>query len=185
MLLQPYVKACEVLRCPSFPANPSAAGPPDPRGDGGRGYGLNAVLLGDDCQPRTVASLRHSPSQVALIGDSAVPRSAIWVERATAGPWPRGWVGTVSLQDLDQWPSALPPPATIYWGWQTSQVLAPGWGPDLHGGGANFAFADGHARFLRPSEKVIRLIPPPLPGEGLSASAAPEKAGSFPDALLE
>jgi len=184
LLLKPYLKSCAVLRCPSFPVDLASASSLDAGNPSGMGYGLNAVLLGDDCQPRTVTSLRHSPSEVALIGDSAAPRSGIWVERSPAAPWPRGWGAAVTLQELTQWPGELPGSLKLTWGWQTSQALAPGWEPDLHGGGSNFAFADGHARFLRPAAKVIRLAPPTFGSLSLG-TPADDRAGSFPDALLE
>jgi prepilin-type N-terminal cleavage/methylation domain-containing protein/prepilin-type processing-associated H-X9-DG protein len=184
-LLQPYLKSGAVLRCPSFlPEDPSLEwlGLQSYRGSG---YGLNAVLVGDECQPRTVASLRHSPSEVALIGDSAVPWSEIWLERDPAAPWPRGWADAVNLQELDEWPRALPSPAKVYWGWRLNLAEAPTWRPDLHSGGSNFAFADGHAQFLRPSAKVIDLTPAPVRGTAAAGGAADDKAGSFPGALLE
>jgi prepilin-type processing-associated H-X9-DG protein len=185
MLLQPYLKSWAVLRCPSFPADLSPDGRHDPSGYSGSGYGINAVLLADDCQPRSVDSLRHSPSEVALIGDSAVPWSGIWVERAPDAPWPDGWADAVSLLRLDQWSHEVPPPDKMYWGWQLALAPAAGWGPGLHNGGSNFAFADGHAQFLRPSDKVI--LPATLPVISTVTPGRPEdsKAGSFPGALLE
>lgn len=185
MLLQPYLKSWAVLHCPSFPDEVSFLGWANLPGYPGSGYGLNAVLLGDECQPRTVASLRHSASEVALIGDSAVPRSDIWVEHAPAAPWPGGWPAAVSLREMAQWPGTVPSPTTLYWGWQLNPAQAPGWGPDLHGGGSNFAFADGHAHFLRPSQKVILLPPEPALATSTSGRPQGDKAGSFPGALLE
>jgi prepilin-type N-terminal cleavage/methylation domain-containing protein/prepilin-type processing-associated H-X9-DG protein len=175
VLLQPYLKSYAVLRCPSFPADDPSLGWLGLQSYRGSGYGLNAVLAGDECEPRTVASLRHSPSEVALIGDSALPWSDIWLERAPGEPWPRRWADTVSIQELDQWPRDLPPPTNVDWGWELSPDQAPTWRPDLHSGGSNFAFADGHAQFLRPSAKVIRL----------NSGPAGDEAGAFPGALLE
>src|SRR5207248_3812907 len=100
-------------------------------------------------------------------------------------PWPRGWARAVSLHALDEWPRDLPPPTTLYWGWQLSLAQAPTWGPELHSGGSNFAFADGHAQFLRPSRKVIRLTPPPVLRPATLGRPEDDKAGSFPGALLD
>jgi prepilin-type processing-associated H-X9-DG protein len=183
-MLEPYLKSCAVLRCPSFPVE-AALEPPAPGEDPDHGYGLNGVLLGDDCQPRAVTSLIHSPSEVALIGDSAVPRSDLWVEQSAAPVWPLGWGSAVRLQRLEQWPRLLPPPVRISWGWRTDAALAPGWRPDLHGGGSNFAFADGHAQFLRPAAQVIQLTPSPFAAAAASGPPVEDRAGSFPGALLE
>ena len=185
MLLQPYLKSWAVLRCPSFPADLSPAGWHDPSCYSGSGYGINAVLLADDCQPRTVGSLRHSTSEVALIGDSPVPWSGIWVERAPDAPGPDGWADAVSLHGLDQWSHNLPPPDKMYWGWRSALAQAAGWGPEVHSGGSNFAFADGHAQFLRPSDKVILPSALPVVSTVPPGRLEDSQAGSFPGALLE
>jgi prepilin-type N-terminal cleavage/methylation domain-containing protein/prepilin-type processing-associated H-X9-DG protein len=185
MLLAPYLRSCAVLQCPSFPVEQAASAGLGPRGDFSRGYGLNAVLLADDCQPRSLASLQHSTSEVAIMGDSAVPWSGVWAEQAPSARWPGGRIAAISLQQLDQRPEALRPAVKVYWGWETSQALAPGWRPELHGGGSNFAFADGHAHFLRPAGPVVSFTPPSHFGSAASRPTAVEKAGAFPDALLE
>ena len=180
VLLQPYLKSETVLRCPSFPADVPLLGLLGLTYRGS-GYGLNAVLVGEECEPRTVASLHHAPSEVALVGDSSVPWSDIWLERNPGSPWPRQWADAVSLRELDEWPRALPPPNSVYWGWQVSQDQDSTWGPELHGGGCNFAFADGHVKFLRPSQKVILLDPLPAlngaaPGRQASSRRAPNSS---------
>jgi prepilin-type N-terminal cleavage/methylation domain-containing protein/prepilin-type processing-associated H-X9-DG protein len=185
VVLQPYLKNRGALQCPSFPGDAPVLGWLGLPSYGGSSYGLNAVLVGDDCQPRAVASLRHAPSEVALVGDSAVPWSRIWLQRDGAAPWPRGWTDVASLQELDQWPADLTLPARLYWGWQLSPSQAPTWGPELHDGGINFAFTDGHAAFLRPSQKVILLTPLAAPNTAAPGQPDYDRLGYFPGALLE
>jgi prepilin-type N-terminal cleavage/methylation domain-containing protein/prepilin-type processing-associated H-X9-DG protein len=185
VLLQPYLKSEEVFLCPSFPSDPPLLGWLSLPSYQVSSYGLNAVLSGDDCQPRSIASLHHAPSEVALIGDSAVPWSGIWLQRDPAVPWPRQWPAAVSLRELDDWPPNLPEPASVYWGWQLSPTQAPTWGPELHSGGSNFAFADGHAKFLRPSQQVILRTRLSIPNAAAPGDRRYDRVGFFPGALLE
>jgi prepilin-type N-terminal cleavage/methylation domain-containing protein/prepilin-type processing-associated H-X9-DG protein len=187
LLLQPYLKSAMVFQCPSSAGDGTAIVCPN-LDDYQGNYGLNGVLIGDDCEPRTLASLTHAPSEVALVGDSSRPWSRILLEREPKVPWPTEWANTqhVSLAELDQWPIDLPPPAKVYWGWQLNPPNTPIWGPELHDGGSNFAFADGHVKFLRPSQEVI-ILPNPLPAPNRLAPGRSDydRVGYFPGALLE
>jgi prepilin-type N-terminal cleavage/methylation domain-containing protein/prepilin-type processing-associated H-X9-DG protein len=149
VLLQPYVKSDGVFRCPSFPGYSlpkfeSGTGPVIQ----GIGYSSNPLQFGDPCRPHPVSWLRHSPSQVALFADASGAFGDLWMTWAYAT---NNWIYPLWLSK--QW--NYTPDGNTYWGWgqYRSPVPDPSIEPltrDQHIDGYNFAFADGHARFLRP-----------------------------------
>jgi prepilin-type N-terminal cleavage/methylation domain-containing protein len=138
LLLYPYLKSPSVLQCPRYQdynldrhlgyakslaeADPSRCiwNATDPGWYGRIGYGFNEVLVADPCRPRTLASLKHEPREVALFADAPRPwasSTGVWAEQN--GRWGRFWV----------WNPAEPP---------------------RHFEGQSFVFLDGHACRLRP-----------------------------------
>jgi prepilin-type N-terminal cleavage/methylation domain-containing protein/prepilin-type processing-associated H-X9-DG protein len=169
VLLQPYVKSENVFRCPSFPGFPREAllsygASLDPVRYPGIGYGLNVVTLGNSCHPQTVAMLRHSSSEVALFGEAGWFMWEPGVGQTETGP---DGISTVNL----------------YWRWV--QFRPPVAYPPLepftrrrHLDGSNFAFADGHAKFLRPVVDPERRV-------GRYGVVVYEQDGYFPGALMD
>lgn len=164
LMLTPYLRHAEAFACPerhgqplsrhlgyakslraagfvSGPITAEQAGAP--RVD----YGFNEVLVADPRRPRTVASLLHRPSEVALLSDADRP----WASGTS------GWVKSDGGWDR-------------YWSWDPAQPLRH---ESRRGGGRgqNFAYVDGHARFLRPALKSVE--------QGASGE------GYYPHALLE
>jgi hypothetical protein len=84
------------------------------------GYGFNEVLIASPCRPRTLASLKHDPSEVALFSDAEQPWASstnTWAH--VEGEWGR------------------------YWMWDAATAAR-------HEHGQVFVFADGHAKLVRP-----------------------------------
>jgi prepilin-type N-terminal cleavage/methylation domain-containing protein/prepilin-type processing-associated H-X9-DG protein len=136
VLLQPYLKSTVVFRCPSYAGFPVSyhwgyALSLNPSLYDGVGYGANEVLISPR-RPRTLSSLRHSPSEVALFADATNP----YRDPGYQADW-----------DLVT--------SELYWFWQ--EILSPLpptnpaiWNePPRHHGGMNFVYVDGHARFDR------------------------------------
>jgi prepilin-type processing-associated H-X9-DG protein len=108
----------------------------DAERDSGLGYGFNGILIGSHCRPRTLSSLRNSPTEVAVLGDY---------------PWP------IPVGDPTYYPPCSGPvgaPEDEYWRWSywvegSAQIPVPDPLQPRHQGGNNFVYADGHARFAR------------------------------------
>jgi prepilin-type N-terminal cleavage/methylation domain-containing protein/prepilin-type processing-associated H-X9-DG protein len=149
-LLRPYVKSDGVFRCPSFPG---FAVPTSWQGPQlvlqGVGYSVNPLQFDDPCRPHPLSWLRHSPSQVALFADvTGEPGNVQWTASVYAV---NNWIYPLWLSK--QWNYS--PDGNTYWDWQQYRPPVPD--PSMeplararHGDGYNFAFADGHAKFLRP-----------------------------------
>jgi prepilin-type N-terminal cleavage/methylation domain-containing protein/prepilin-type processing-associated H-X9-DG protein len=158
LLLDPYVKSAAVFRCPSFSgfalAQPNdvqwkillqmgySAATLDSRLSG-VGYSKSALQMSDPCRPHSLSWLRHSPSQVALFGDTSthVPTTYVWSVS--------NWVYPIYLSA----PYNQTADGNTYWAWEEGQapVSDPSMKPFTrarHADGYNFAFADGHAKFL-------------------------------------
>jgi len=132
MQLQPYLKNAGVFKCPSFAgydvkvmAEYGKSVAPDL--SRGIGYGFNERIVGDQCQPRSRASLISSPSEVAIIADADFP-------------WGSYFGNPVEVNGKTE----------LYW-----TLGQKGWlyGLPRHQGGINFVYADGHAKFGRPTIK--------------------------------
>jgi prepilin-type N-terminal cleavage/methylation domain-containing protein/prepilin-type processing-associated H-X9-DG protein len=151
VLLQPYVRNTGVFKCPSFAGYPVNASnyynyvkSLDKDLYKQVGYGFNEWVVGDKCHPRTINSLKNSPSEVAILAD---------------GGFPWSWGNVVEINGVKD----------TYWtlgtnGWQF-------YGGPRHTGGINFVYADGHAKFGRPTIK---------PGKNLDY-----EYGYYPGAKLE
>jgi type II secretory pathway pseudopilin PulG len=135
-LLQPYLHSAAVFHCPSYPGYPPTsaffggyAASLNPAIYPGVGYGINPILIGSYCRPRTLSSLKNSPSEVILFADS----ERVWNFSIT-------W-GTTTL------------PTQTYWGWTEIHPSQPPWsvGFPRHHGGLDFVYADGHAHFGVPT----------------------------------
>jgi prepilin-type N-terminal cleavage/methylation domain-containing protein/prepilin-type processing-associated H-X9-DG protein len=132
VMLDPYIKSrySFLYHCPDSPGYDAArhlgyAQSLDPARANQIGYGFNELLIGSPCHPRTLSSLGHDPKEIALFADAEQPWASTaghWVK--VNGEWARCWA----------WDPARPPRH------QSSQDVP----------GQNFAFADGHARFLQP-----------------------------------
>lgn len=130
-MLAPYVRNVEVFRCPAYPGHDAARHLAYARSlahslRSGIGYGFNELLIGSPCRPRSLTSLWGDPKGFALLADAEQP----WA--STTDHW---------LKVSGEW--------APYWAWNPAT-------PPRHQGygehaGQNFAFADGHARFLRPA----------------------------------
>jgi prepilin-type N-terminal cleavage/methylation domain-containing protein/prepilin-type processing-associated H-X9-DG protein len=147
LLLEPYLKSTVVYRCPSFPGY-SLVWSLDRSGRThrqfeGLGYSIDPLEFGDACRPHPLAWLRHPPSQVALFADVG----STWV----------GSVWAVSTWIYPLSTKSYTPDGNAYWGWEQygDPVPDPSMEPltrKPHLDGYNFAFADGHAKFLRPTQ---------------------------------
>jgi prepilin-type N-terminal cleavage/methylation domain-containing protein/prepilin-type processing-associated H-X9-DG protein len=164
LLLQPYVKNTAVFRCPSF-SGFTLAQPKDHLWNdllqmgyspatlenslSGIGYSMNGLQVEDPCRPHAMSWLRHSPSQVALIGDTSTSLPTTWVWSVS------NWVYPICLAK----PYNNSPDGNTYWAWEEYQAAVPDSSPvpglpfkpltrPRHFAGFNFAFADGHAKFL-------------------------------------
>jgi prepilin-type processing-associated H-X9-DG protein len=150
-LLEPYINSSNAagqFRCPSYPGYPASrhlgyAKSLDKAIADGVGYGFNERLIGSPCRPRSLVSLKAVAAAVVLFAEADQP----W-----AGS-PRAWV-----QENGTW--------THHWSVDPAQA-------ERHEDGQNFAFADGHARFLRP---VIRSS---------AAGGKPPRSGYYPQARVE
>src|SRR5262249_45828240 len=145
------------------------------------GYAHNRLQFEDPCRPRTVQMLRHSPAEVALFGDGSprfdgVPVTYYGLPLET-------WVYPFSTTHA--------PNGNAYWDWwQYLQPVADSsmepYTREPHMDGRNFAFADGHAKFLRPQETGRDQLPE---GWGIDGSyhkqPVGERYGLFPDVLEE
>jgi prepilin-type N-terminal cleavage/methylation domain-containing protein/prepilin-type processing-associated H-X9-DG protein len=181
MPLQPYLKSMEVFRCPSFPGR-TYVWALDRSGRQGRvegiGYAHNYLQFGDPCRPHPLAWLRHPPSQVALFAD-------------VVSPWGvHFWVVGTSIYPFST--KSYTPDGNGYWGWDQygSPVSDPSMEPltrKRHLDGYNFAFADGHAKFLRPTQVGRDVLDPDGRGiDGLSHRGRVRRSsGYFPGALAD
>jgi prepilin-type N-terminal cleavage/methylation domain-containing protein/prepilin-type processing-associated H-X9-DG protein len=163
VLLQPYLRSTHVFRCPSYDGyamgyHQNYAKSLDPLLYQRLGYGVNEVLVSTPCRPRTLATVKHSHSEVALFADaSSAYRDPGWV-----GDWEK-------FADSD-----------VYWFWQELlQPPPPGsfvWhDPPRHHKGTNFIYVDGHAKLHRP---VLRYQSPP-------SDRNPSRQGYYPHARLQ
>lgn len=132
MLLQPYLRSAGIFKCPSFTGYDvkvmaSYAKSVTPELSRGIGYGFNERIIGDQCRPRTRASLTSSPSEVAMIADADFPWGS--------------WFGN---------PVEVAGKVELFWTMGTKGWL---YGLPRHQGGIHFVYADGHAKFGRPTIK--------------------------------
>jgi prepilin-type processing-associated H-X9-DG protein len=151
VMLAPYMKYPEVFRCPGHPGYDATrhlgyAKSLGPARVNQIGYGFNELLVGSPCRPRALSSLRRAPEEIALFADAEQPWASTtdhWLK--VNGAWARYWA----------WDTARAPRH------QRSGALT----------GQNFAYADGHARFLQPVREE---------GSGKDADT-----GYYPNARLE
>lgn len=144
LLLYPYTKGPWAFWCPRQPGYDAdrhlgyarslrkaalTLRPENPTWIHRLGYGFNEVLVADPCHPRTLASLKHRPEQVALFADAARP----WASGTDA------WVRTNG-----RW--------TRYWTWNRAETLRHGRQRDGQPAvkGQNFLYMDGSVRFGAP-----------------------------------
>jgi hypothetical protein len=134
-MLMPYVVRPGVFQCPKDDGydlsrhlgytkslvRMAGEASPDPTSWINRiGYGFNEVLIGSPCRPRTIASLKHDPSEVALFSDAEQP----WA--STTNTWAH----------IDgEW--------NRYWAWDPQVGRR-------HEGRQVFVFADGRAKACQP-----------------------------------
>ena len=146
-IVQPYLKSTQIFQCPSEPISGGQKGWPNnnpyPLGINYSDYYLNKNLsfadgLSEPARDASKAVLQSSTVTI-LMGDGFNGGSGYTLE----GPQdlnPTDFGQTDSADDLDFATGT----------WEDSQTLAP---RERHLGGANYLFADGHVKFLRP-EKV-------------------------------
>jgi hypothetical protein len=131
MMLAPYMMHNEVFCCPEYPGHDASrhlayAQSLDPALRSQIGYGFNELVIGSPCRPRTLASLRREPKQIALFADAEQPwASSTYHWARVRGEW------------------------APYWAWDPA--TAPRHRYHDEQAGQNFVFADCHARFLRPA----------------------------------
>jgi prepilin-type N-terminal cleavage/methylation domain-containing protein/prepilin-type processing-associated H-X9-DG protein len=183
VLLDPYLKSRAVFHCPSFPGY-SIGWPAEPSARSilridGIGYAHSPLQFGDPCRPHPVAWLRHPPSQVALFADVGTT----WGQ----------WVWGVSTNVYPLSTKSYTPDGKAYWAWDMYELPVPD--PSMepytrrrHLDGYNFAFADGHAKFLRPIQ-VGRGGMDSVGGLGTDRAFHPGRVyriqGYFPGALAD
>jgi prepilin-type N-terminal cleavage/methylation domain-containing protein len=164
-LLAPYLGGWAIFHCPSYKGfswlNIYVGYDARPIIAARAGYGYNDLLMGGMCHPRSLTTLRNSSAEVALFADSEYSYSG----QASFFLYPYN-----AHQAYDG-----------YWRWMEYN---PSWGgitftssPKRHHGGVHFVYADGHARWGRPSQ-----IPVP---DGLRAPWPVDTFGYYPGALLE
>jgi prepilin-type processing-associated H-X9-DG protein len=188
VLLQPYVKGDGVFRCPSFSGFSVPVRLDDRRASrplvGGIGYSINPLEFADGCRPHTTAMLRHPPSEVALFAD------------ASTGLW-AGSPGIDQTLAFQIYPFATmhAPDGKVYWVQEqlrdpvldpTVEPLTPVT-PAGHLDGFNFAFADGHVRFLRPARwSAWRRVTAAFGVDGYwHGGHVEDREGLFPSVLME
>jgi prepilin-type N-terminal cleavage/methylation domain-containing protein/prepilin-type processing-associated H-X9-DG protein len=182
VVLDPYVKGREVFRCPSFRGY-SIVWSPDPSWRSiqqidGLGYSINDLELMDPCRPHPTAWLRHPPAEVALFADAGSQTGAsVWLVSTAVYP-----LSTKSYA----------PDGNAYWGWDQygHPVPDPSMEPltrKRHLDGFNFAFADGHAKCLRPTQLGREAIEPGGLGTDRQyhRGRVPVSRGYFPGALAD
>lgn len=145
--LQPYLKSTQIFQCPSEPHSPGDApgtyyhasvfnGMPDPRTDGYTDYWMNRMAAG-------VSLARFSfPSQTVLLGDGGNyyddhnPGNMNWYNTSSR----YSSTGTIYRWTSLSWCSTRDP---------SHLAQLPDGGNTRHLEGANFAFADGHVKWIK------------------------------------
>jgi prepilin-type processing-associated H-X9-DG protein/prepilin-type N-terminal cleavage/methylation domain-containing protein len=135
-LIQPYTKNYKVLRCPSANFQASA-----PTSDSAwwasyacnwRVCGENGGLVhGDGGETRSLAGLAFPASTLWFFDSSAACNDNC--RQDEAGGWPEAWI--------------TDPPSPNALAWDGSNGYAA-----RHSGGANYAFCDGHVKFMKSSQ---------------------------------
>jgi prepilin-type N-terminal cleavage/methylation domain-containing protein/prepilin-type processing-associated H-X9-DG protein len=153
-MIYPYVKNYGIFSCPSFAGqikgrqgNYEAL--VNPALQLKIGYGINENIIGDQCGAHTLSTLVSGASDLALIADA----DYLW--------------GSF-ICSVDANGNGKIDPGEKFW----CQSIQPcGWvyGNPRHFGGINFVYADGHAKFGRPTPNPTKAVP--CWGQGYYAAA--------------
>ncbi len=128
--LYPYVKNSQIFRCPAYRADAGA-----PATD----YIINGLLVHGGC----LATFER-PSEQIVIG---VRRPHMYV--IGYHPWPSDWTVPANWDDINNYV------AGDGHNWLVDHIAT-----DIHNGGSNYGFLDGHAKWYR----WEATIQPPVPG---------------------
>jgi prepilin-type N-terminal cleavage/methylation domain-containing protein/prepilin-type processing-associated H-X9-DG protein len=152
--IYPYIKNIQAFRCPDSPRAPSLTvgadgstfGNNDDAPTGATGYSINARIAGDtgtlddgaQHQPLGDAALEFAANTILLSESSS--NTSDGAASSDENEW--GWEGRhVDKLYGDGWDSGTDP---------TSKYISVGKPPlTRHNGGANYAFSDGHVKFLQ------------------------------------
>lgn len=156
--IQPYIKSTQIFACPSSPFNNGSGSlfsgkdaiqlDADPANAGyiyGYRYGMNSYLTlarynpdgsVDNADGRLHQSLIGNPSQLMMLGDANDARDWEWYVESSNG-----------------YPSLYPAGADQF---ENGGYDGPACGSIRHFDGANYAFADGHVKWMK-TEKVFNM----------------------------
>ncbi len=157
--IYPFVKSAGVYKCPDDPTNaPTVNGQPRPNDkltDSVVSYGLNAMLGGG--QPGGALAGQSAPSNTVMLwearrgeGDFVTPQTDIVSPSGNGGDCCAGWIDTNggnSNTDPNYDTGVMgAPPRTNNIAWYGGRTVG------RHADGSVFVMADGHAKWLRPTQ---------------------------------
>jgi len=155
-LLEPYVKSVDVYHCPDFSEGVSEE--TLDQGAESTTYNYNTMLgYGDEDVPKMASYIRSFSSQnlaaVQVVSQTVMLMEAFPYDASSGRPWGLGyscsgnivkqfsvanlWGNPCSNMSLNYWPKG------VNWDAQLGAV-------QVHGGGGNYSFVDGHAKWYRP-----------------------------------
>ena len=157
--IYPFVKSAGVYKCPDDPT-PAVSNPPNPNlpnyksTDSVVSYGMNAMLGGG--RPGGSLSGQSSPSNTVLLweakraeADFVTPQNDVISPSGNGGDCCAGWIDTNNNAGSDpNFDTGVmgSPPRTGNIAWYGGKTVG------RHSDGAVFVMADGHAKWLRPSQ---------------------------------